>query len=237
MRKLRSEIRRSRWNPLGTVVRVDTADPVVALTFDDGPDPVYTPRLLDVLDRHGARATFFMIGAAARRHPDLVADVASRGHCVANHTYRHPSLPAFPGRRRRDEIRRCAKALAPHGTRLFRPPKGHQSVGSRLDAFWCRHLPVAWSAAADDWRRHEPPWLASRVTEQLGPGEIVLLHDGLWDPESRGAADRGPVVEAVDLVLERCSARFDFVTLPEQFDRGEPVRWSWFNAPPAEREP
>lgn len=234
MRTLTSGLRRSRWNPVGTLVRVETSSPLVALTFDDGPDPVHTPRLLDVLDRHGARATFFMIGAAARRRPGLVAEVASRGHCVANHTYTHPSLPTLPGRERRAEIRRCSEALAPHGTRLFRPPKGHQTIGSRLDVLWCRHRPVAWSVAADDWKAHEPGWLASRLTEDLGPGEIVLLHDGLWDPETEADADRGPVIEAVDRVLTETAGRFEFVTLPELIDRGDPVRQSWFNAPPGE---
>lgn len=235
--ELRSRLRRSRWNPVGTLVRVETSEPLVALTFDDGPDPAYTPRLLDVLDRHGARATFFMIGAAARSHPHLVAEVASRGHCVANHTDTHPSLPTLPARERRAEIRRCADALAPHGTRLFRPPKGHQTLPSRLDTLWCRHRPVAWSAAADDWKAHDPGWLASRVTEQLAPGEIVLLHDGLWDPENPEDADREPVVEAVDSVLEGCRGRFRFVTLPELVERGTPVRQSWFNPPPGDPTP
>lgn len=237
LRSVRRALRRSRWNPLGTLVRVKTSEPLVALTFDDGPDPVHTPELLDVLDRHGARATFFMVGTAAGRHPDLVAEVASRGHCVANHTHTHPSLPTLPARERRAEIRRCADALAPHGSRLFRPPKGHQTLGSRLDTLWCRHRPVAWSASADDWKAHDPGWLASRVTEQLGPGEIVLLHDGLWDPENREDADRGPVVEAVDSVLGRCDGRFDFVTLPELVERGTPVRQSWFNPPPGDPAP
>lgn len=216
---------------MGTLVRVETSDPVVALTFDDGPDPEYTPRLLDVLDRHGAGGTFFMLGAAARRRPDLVAEVAARGHCVGNHTDTHPSLPSLPGRERRREIRRCARALAPHGTRFFRPPKGHQTVASRLDAAWCGHWPVCWSVAVDDWRAHEPDWLASRMAGRMGPGDVVLLHDGLHDPESPEAADRQAVVDAVDLVLERCSGRYRFATLPELLDRGTPVRHSWFATP------
>lgn len=229
-------MRRSKWNPAGTLVRVETSEPVVALTFDDGPDPHATPRLLEILDRHEAGATFFMIGTLARRHPALVAEVARRGHCVANHTETHPSLPTLSGGERRAEIRRCARALAPHGSRFFRPPKGHQTVGSRLDALWCLHWPVTWSVAADDWRPHEPEWIADRVTEQLAPGEIVLLHDGLWDPESPEAANRTPVVEAVRRVLARCAGRFRFVTLPELLERGVPVRHSWF-VPPSEERP
>lgn len=231
-RKLASRLRRSRWNPLGTVVRVDASAPLVALTFDDGPDPEYTPRLLDVLERSGARATFFMIGEAARRHPDLVDDVAARGHCVGNHTDTHPSLPTLSGRDRRRQIRRCAETLAPHADRLLRPPKGHQTVGSRLDALWCRHRPVAWSVSVDDWTAHDPDWLTSRLAEQLAPGQIVLLHDGLWDPESEAAADRGPTVEAVRRILDRFRDRYRFVTVPELLASGSEVRTSWFNSPP-----
>ena len=234
-RRLRTLVRRSRWNPLGTIVRAEVSEPIVALTFDDGPDPASTPRVLDVLESAGARGTFFMIGHRARHRPDLVAEVAQRGHCVANHTDTHPSLPTLPGRERREEIRRCAEALAPHAEPLFRPPKGHQSVGSRVDVLMCRHRPVAWTAAVDDWRPHEPDWLASRLADHLAPGRIVLLHDGLWDPDSEAAADRGPMVEALRRVLDGHGDRFEFVTLPELFERGSPVRVSWFDAPPESR--
>lgn len=234
--RIRARVRDSRWNPLGTIVRIDVPEPMIALTFDDGPDPEYTPRILDVLDQHGAVATFFMIGAEARRHPELVAEVDARGHCVANHTDTHRSLPTLSRRERRMEIRRCAEALAPHGTRLFRPPKGHQTLGSRLDTLWCLHSPVAWSVAADDWKAHEPEWLASQVLEKLAPGEIVLLHDGLWDPESRRDADRQPVVDAVRMILQRCADRYRFESLPRMLALGSPVRHSWFVEPPQRRD-
>jgi peptidoglycan-N-acetylglucosamine deacetylase len=78
---------------LGPVAGVVTAEPAAALTFDDGPDPHWTPRVLEVLERRQARATFFMIGAAAAAHPDLVRRVASMGHAVGNHTWDHRALP------------------------------------------------------------------------------------------------------------------------------------------------
>lgn len=226
----------SDLNPLRSVVAFRSSGPVAALTFDDGPDPRYTPRLLDVLDRHGARATFFMIGRAAERCPDVVEEVARRGHCVANHTYSHPSLPRLPGRERRAEIRRCGRALEPHGRHLFRPPKGHQTPATRLDVLRCGFETVGWSVAAEDWLPREPEAIADRVLAQLAPGSIVLLHDGLWDPESRAAADRSRTVDAVDLLLERCVGRFRFRTLPTLLRAGTPVREAWFHRPPGPRE-
>src|SRR6478735_7834989 len=78
----------------GVITHVDTTEAVVALTFDDGPHPQWTPRLLDLLDRHGAKATFFMVGEMAMRHPDLVDRVISAGHAIGNHSWNHPSFPA-----------------------------------------------------------------------------------------------------------------------------------------------
>jgi peptidoglycan-N-acetylglucosamine deacetylase len=123
-----------RWL-LGTITHVVTQDHVVALTFDDGPHPEFTPRLLEILRGHQARATFFMLGEAARRYPDLVKQVATEGHAIGNHSWDHPSFPLITARQQQQQIIACAQALAPYGQRLFRPPYGHQSMPSRLTAF------------------------------------------------------------------------------------------------------
>lgn len=222
---------RSRWSPLRTVVGFRTEEPLLALTFDDGPDPEYTPTLLDILERHGAQATFFMVGHEAEQHPDIVREVAERGHAIGNHTYTHPSLPAMSGRRRRSEIRRCAEALSPYATRMLRPPQGHQSVASRLDALRCRHEVVGWSVDADDWNPHEAEWIAARLLDRISPGAIVLLHDGLQEPSTAGAADRSAVLEAVEMVLDTCSHRYECLPLPSLLERARPIREGWFRDP------
>src|SRR6266849_2574451 len=100
-------------NLIGTIAHVATRDAVAALTFDDGPHPEYTPRLLQILERHQARATFFMLGEKAHRYPELVQRVAQAGHAIGNHSWDHPVFPEISRRERRDQIRACAKAIDP----------------------------------------------------------------------------------------------------------------------------
>ena len=119
---------------LGSVIRVSTAEPAIALTFDDGPHPEDTPRLLDVLERHGAKATFFVVGKSARDHPDLIERIAGAGHALGNHTWDHLSMPSLTGRFRRRQLAWTEEVLGSHSSGLFRPPYGEQSLGSRLDA-------------------------------------------------------------------------------------------------------
>ncbi|MGH8754891.1 MAG: polysaccharide deacetylase family protein [Burkholderiales bacterium] len=119
---------------IGTITHVSTSDAVAALTFDDGPHPEFTRRLLDILDRYQARATFFIVGRSAQRYPELVKRIAQAGHALGNHSWDHPSFPYISRRERRLQIRACAKAIHPYGLKLFRPPYGNQSIASRLDA-------------------------------------------------------------------------------------------------------
>lgn len=221
----------SRWSPLRTVVGFRTEEPVLALTFDDGPDPQYTPTLLDILDRHGARSTFFMVGRAAERHPDLVREVAERGHAIGNHSHTHPSFPAVDGRRRRAELRRCSEALDPYGVKLFRPPHGHQMPAGRIDVLRCGHDVVTWCADVDDWNAHEPAWFAERLERRARPGAIVLLHDAVWDPSAPEVADRSALIEGVARFLDRSSDRYEFVTVPRLMEEAEVIREGWFRQP------
>lgn len=215
----------------GTVIGVRTRELAVALTFDDGPDPVWTPRVLEALERHGARGTFFLVGKQAAQHPDLLERMAASGHALANHTWDHPSLPTLRGRYRRTQLAWCREVLGERDSRLFRPPYGHQTPSSLLDARLLGYRVVLWDAIAEDWRDDPPEALVARVERRMVAGSIVLFHDRLatWtDPAHR---DRSATVAAVEQLLERHHGRYRFVTVPELLRLGPPRRWPWFQRP------
>jgi peptidoglycan/xylan/chitin deacetylase (PgdA/CDA1 family) len=213
---------------MGTITHVSVCDPVAALTFDDGPHPESTSRLLDILDRYQTRATFFLVGEAAQRYPELVRRMAQAGHSIGIHTWDHSSFPLISRRERRAQLRAYQKAVAPYGQRLFRPPYGHQSVTSRLDALLLGYQVVTWSVVAEDWLDHDANWMADQLTKKIKPGSVVLLHDVLYHIVDERYADRGPVLEAVGLLLERFGDSFHFVTVPELLRRGRPQRAHWY---------
>ena len=153
---VRKVYRRVMRHFLGSITHVATADPVAALTFDDGPHAEYTPRLLDILARHHARATFFMLGQSAIQYPDLLRRIAQAGHAIGNHSWDHASFPFITGRQRREQIRACARAIAPYGQRLFRPPYGEQSLASRLNILRMRYKVILFNCEVGDWFNPDP---------------------------------------------------------------------------------
>ncbi|MEU9560070.1 polysaccharide deacetylase family protein [Streptomyces fumanus] len=153
----------------------------VALTFDDGPDPVSTPRFLDVLDDLGVRATFFVLGENVSRYPAVARETVSRGHELAVHGWRHdrPWLPA-PGRDAR-ELHRAARVVydvTGHRPRWYRPPYGILTSGRWAAARRCGLRPVLWTAWGRDWTADATPAsVRATVAADLRGGGTVLLHD------------------------------------------------------------
>jgi peptidoglycan/xylan/chitin deacetylase (PgdA/CDA1 family) len=219
---------------LGTITRVATGHPVVALTFDDGPHPEYTPFLLDLLERYHAYATFFMLGEAAQMYPQIVERVGQAGHAIGNHSWDHPSFPSISGFERRAQIRRCAKAISPYGTRLFRPPYGFQNLAARLDAFMLGYQVVTWNVSTNDWRGAAAGSIADEVEKKIRPGSVIVLHDRLFDALEQSYFDRKATLDAVRILLHRLSGRFRFVTVPELLRHGKPQREIWLKRPDLE---
>jgi peptidoglycan/xylan/chitin deacetylase (PgdA/CDA1 family) len=213
---------------LGTTIRVSTAEPAIALTFDDGPHPVDTPPLLDLLARHGAKATFFVVGKSARRHSELIERMAGAGHALGNHTWDHLSLPSLKGRFRRRQLAWTEEILGRHSSGLFRPPYGEQSPGSRLDALRLGLRPVCWDVIAEDWRDDPSEVMLQRIYRRLRRGSIVLFHDTLYTTVEERYRDRGPTLATVERLLQELGDRYRFVTVPELLKLGRPVRWHWY---------
>jgi peptidoglycan/xylan/chitin deacetylase (PgdA/CDA1 family) len=213
---------------IGTITHVATQENVAALTFDDGPHPEFTPQLIEILAKHHARATFFMVGQAAKRHPKVVQQVAQGGHAIGNHGWDHSSILLVSGRERRTQVQACAQATAPYGQRIFRPPYGHQSLASHLDILRLRYEVVTWSLNPADWLDQNGAELADWLICHIQPGSIILLHDAVYQPLEQANLDRQATLIAVDSVLKRLGDRMHFVTVPELLKRGRPQRENWY---------
>ena len=218
---------RSQWAGR-TLIRLPGPTSQVALTFDDGPDPAVTPRVLDLLDAHGAQASFFCIGQRAAAHPALVRDIARRGHRVENHTWSHPyGFAAMGPRAMRQEVRLAQAALtdmAGAAPRWLRAPVGLRSP--LLDPVLAGEglLHASWTRRAYDSVRGAPSVCgtpsvpgtpgraAARLTRRLAGGDVLLLHDG---SSARSADGRAVVLDALPAVLRAIRAQgLQAVALP-----------------------
>ena len=214
-------LRRLRERALGVQPvrrRLHGEAPAVALTFDDGPDPVYTPQVLDVLAGHGVVATFFLVGSRARRHQGLVQRILSSGHRVGSHSWSHPvprdtSWPSLAVDYKRGQ--RAVGATSGEATSLFRPPRGQVGAKGALTMRALRLEPWLWTVDPEDWRPGIRPEEILRAAGDLARGDVVLLHDGLARPMSPEASDRSSTVRALPQIIDAAQRRgLELVTLP-----------------------
>jgi peptidoglycan/xylan/chitin deacetylase (PgdA/CDA1 family) len=152
------------------------------LTFDDGPHPEYTPALLDLLDTHGVKAGFFLIGREAEKHPHVVERIVAAGHALGNHSYSHPQFAALDIDAQISEINRCDRVLAGFDglqRHAFRPPRGELSPQLLWRCARRRQNIVYWSRDSLDYQtRRSPAELAEALlADPPAAGEIILMHD------------------------------------------------------------
>lgn len=164
------------------ISRGHSSQQAVALTFDDGPDPMGTPALLQLLKRHRVQATFFTVGRQAARHPDLIRAILAHGHTIGNHGYHHDPLAAFKGARRvLDEIVTTQQVLADSGVAplVFRPPVGitYPAMGAALARL--NMTAVTFSCRAWDRGNRSIAHISRRILNRVQPGDIIMLHDRL----------------------------------------------------------
>jgi 1-acyl-sn-glycerol-3-phosphate acyltransferase len=192
-----------------TVHRAATARRVVALTFDDGPDPAVTGRVLDILAAHGARATFFVVGERAARHPDLVRRIRDEGHAIGTHTQHHRMRFHFGSagqvRREIEDAVAVVAGIVAERPSLFRPPHGVRSPCFAQGWRATREMTcVTWSARGLDARPTDADAVVARLERHLAPGAILALHDGTG---LGGSSDRSATLAALPRILERCRER------------------------------
>lgn len=202
--------------------------PSLALTFDDGPNPAVTPRLLDLFDRHHVRATFFVIGRFARQCPELIREIAARGHILANHTDSHPNLIWLGREAIAHELQSCrgsvldalessaTSLVTPDTMRLMRPPYGFRGPQLFSVVHQAGLRVITWSRLCFDWKPQLPQRLIERLS-RAAAGEIIVMHDG--DHRFLNG-DRSHVPAALEHWLPRWrDAGFEFVTIPQEEQR------------------
>jgi peptidoglycan/xylan/chitin deacetylase (PgdA/CDA1 family) len=153
----------------------------VALTFDDGPDPIQTPVILDLLKTAGFKATFFCVGEHLKNHPELVKKIIAEGHTIGNHTYSHSNgFPLFSAKKMKTEIEATQKLIEqfyPAEEQWFRPPFGVTNP-TLAKALKNTNLKIAgWSIRSFDTKNLPKEKILNRITSKLKPGEIILMHD------------------------------------------------------------
>lgn len=186
----------------------------VALTFDDVPDPRFTPQVLDILKRKKVRATFFVVGTRAKKHPGLVKRIYREGHAVGNHSYSHPDFSRLTLSKMQEQITRTDRELSRLlgiRPRLIRPPYGEILV-DQLE--WSRregYTVVNWDVDSSDWRQLTAAKVYRNVTRSVRPGSIVLMHAGGGEGQNLAGTVKA-LPRIIDWLREH---HYEPVTLPE----------------------
>lgn len=214
---------------------VETDEPLVALTFDDGPHPEITPRVLDLLASYGVRATFNVMGYNALQHPELLVRAVALGHEIGNHTWTHLDLGETDAEETTRQIawgRQSIESIAGIRLRLFRPPRGRLNGTAMRLAARLGYDVVLWSVGRGVSGVGTPPEVAAYVLDNLRAGDIVGLHDGIGREGLRTDLDGpGPVrrrrdveIAALPRIVEGALERgFRFVTVPELINAARPL--------------
>lgn len=185
-------------------------DAVAALTFDDGPDPTWTPVILDILREKGVKATFFVLGGRAQAYPDLIRQAAAEGHSVQNHSWNHPpGFEALPYEVVFDEMNGTSsviESLTGRRPRFCRPPGGGLSGDVEAASGQLGMKLAMWNVDPQDWAGKNADEIYTRVTQGLGGGDMILMHDG--------GGDRGQTAAALPGIIDDLRSKgFAFVTL------------------------
>ena len=203
------------WRDLhsGVVVsRAPTSEKVVALTFDDGPDPAYTPRVLAILRRYSLHATFFEQGRMIQRYPQIARSVVAQGSVIGNHTSTHPYLTRLSPQEIHREIDSCDRILASQvgiSTNLFRSPRGDWNPVVYREMVRDHDRLILWTIALEHHDVPTPQSMAQRVLQHIQPGDIILMHDGAF-------VSRETTMQALPLLIEGLQQRgYRCVTVSE----------------------
>ncbi|MDU0201442.1 polysaccharide deacetylase family protein [Paenibacillus sp. MAH-36] len=195
-------------------LRGSSQEKKVALTFDDGPDTRFTPKVLDALKANQVKATFFVLGSQASSHPDIVRRIVREGHVIGNHSYSHANLPKLSVDKFQNQImntENVLQGLIGYAPRLIRPPYG--AINEEQVRWVADHhyLIVNWNVDSLDWKSLNSEQVLNNIMQQTKPGSIILQHSGGADTQ-----DLSGTVQAIGpLITKLKAAGYTFVTVPE----------------------
>jgi peptidoglycan/xylan/chitin deacetylase (PgdA/CDA1 family) len=203
-----------------TFIGLGPGSRLLALTYDDGPNDPYTWRMIEVLERHGVKATFFLIGQYVQRKPEIAHALVAAGHAIGSHTWSHPNLifeQVTELRRQLVQTRQAILDATGVETKIFRPPFGGRRPATLRTVRAFGLQTVMWNVTCYDWKAKSAEEIAAHAERQIHGGDVILLHDG---SHVRMGADRSRSVEASDRILSRYLGEgFEFVTIPEMMER------------------
>ncbi len=192
----------------------------LALTYDDGPNDPWTLRLLDVLDRHSVKATFFLLGKFVAEKPAIARELVARGHELGIHTWDHPNLIFASPSETRSQIKRTQDIILDttgYRCTLVRPPFGARTPITLRVIRQMGLTPVMWNVTCYDWKPTTPERIIGHVERQLRGGDVILLHDGGY---LKMGADRRHSVQATEMILQKNQGR-RFMTVSEMIQEPE----------------
>ncbi|MDD5653687.1 MAG: polysaccharide deacetylase family protein, partial [Candidatus Omnitrophica bacterium] len=202
----------------GTIYRVPESKKLVAITFDDGPSPVWTPQILDALKKANIKATFFMIGEHVLKYPEIARRVAAEGHEIGNHTFDHHVLIYYKMDELEKEVNEgeaVIKQVTGVTTNYFRPPKAWLTNSEKKKLKEMGYQVILWSLNSKDWVTFDDKYMIRYLVHHIHPGDIILFHDagGVFSTEG---GDRHETVLTITRLAEKLRDRgYEFVTISE----------------------
>ena len=201
-----------------TIYHVNTEEKIVALTFDDGPSPIWTPQILDELKEAGIKATFFMVGKHAEQYPEVARRVAREGHEIENHGYDHKVMVYYKIDELKKEINETEKVIKDitgQTTRYFRPPKAWLTNAEKQKIKEMGYNIVLWSLNSKDWVTFHDKQVTSYLLRHIRPGDIILFHDSGGVFSTEGGNRTQTVKTILRLVRKLKEKGYRFVTISE----------------------
>lgn len=207
----------------GTIYRVNETKKIVALTFDDGPSPIWTPKILDELKKANVKATFFMLGEHVEKYPLVAKRVAQEGHEIGNHTYDHHTLIYYKPAELEKEIndaQAAIKNVTGKTTVYFRPPKALLTDREKKQIEAMGYKIILWTLNSKDWVTFHDKQITAYILRHIQPGDIILFHDsgGVFSAEG---GDRTQTVKIISRLVRKLKERgYEFVTISELLKSG-----------------